>query len=206
MVALAQQFVETLAVGIRRDVFVRYALVAGAATVVLAIVLATLALPRATFAGQQVPAHTANANRGVATIDMSTSTVAQIIATRQDTTRFNLMLYNSGASAALAGSGPYTVFVPADNYFDYLPRGYIAGLSQAAAYSLAVHHVAARALTLSESLNGNVLTAAGDTVSYLVNAKADMVQIGGAKVFKIVKGSNGTVYIIDRVLIQGPQQ
>ncbi len=137
---------------------------------------------------------------GLSVVDMSTSTVFEIIQSLPKAERFEMMLYNSGADEVLKERGTYTVFVPSSSDFDYLPRGYIASLKRSEAYDLALGHITSRALPLNESLNGDVITLGKTLVSFEVSPDGDSATVGGAKVLRAYEGSNGYVYIINQVL------
>lgn len=139
---------------------------------------------------------------GLEVLDYSTSTVSQIVESIKPAERFNLMLYNSGAGDALKQRGDYTVFVPASSRFDYLPRGYIASLSRADTYNLALSHIVPRTLPMEESLNGTVITLGGTFVQFSVDSELKSVSIGDARVIKAYKAKNGWVYLIDKVLVE----
>lgn len=138
--------------------------------------------------------------RELKVVDMSTSTVSQVIESLPKAERFELMLYNSGAGDTLKRRGTYTVFVPSSAKFDYLPKRYIAMLSRTDAHTLALGHIVSGALPIEESLNGDVVTLGGTRVSFEVDAGASAVAVGGANVLAVYKASNGYVYIIDKVL------
>jgi uncharacterized surface protein with fasciclin (FAS1) repeats len=190
--------------GIRQDSRVRYGLGAGASVLLSAGMLG--------MGGSLAPSflHAAQAPRGILpaahvqtglqVIDMSTSTVAEIIQTLPKAERFELMLYNSGLEDVLRQAGIVTVFVPASAQFDYLPKGYIAGLSRKELRELALGHIVERALPMEESLNGSVITAGRTAVAFAVDAEAGAIAVDGAKVLKAYKAKNGYVYLINKVL------
>ena len=191
---------------VRRDMRVRWGLGAGASVLLSAGVLGlggSFATPEflhaSTTRHSVIPAERIE-SRGLEVVDMSTSTVFQIIESLPKAERFELMLYNSGAEKVLLRKGTYTVFVPSSANFDYLPKRYIAGLSRADAYELALAHIAPRALPMQESLNGDVITLGDTTVDFGVDASAGAMSVGGAEVLKAYKASNGYVYVIDKVL------
>ncbi len=138
--------------------------------------------------------------KGIEIVDMSTSTVYQIIESLPRAERFEMMLYNSGADEVLKRRGTYTVFVPSSADFDYLPARYLASLSRSESHALALAHITPRALPVAESLNGDVITLGDTRVSFTVDATDDTVTIGGAQATKAYIGSNGMVYIINKVL------
>jgi uncharacterized surface protein with fasciclin (FAS1) repeats len=194
--------------GIRRDSRLRYGAAAGASVLLSAGMLG--------MGGSLAPSflHAAESPRGVLpashiqmqaaglqVIDMSTSTVAEVIQALPKAERFELMLYNSGLDEVLRQAGTITVFVPASAQFDYLPKRYIANLSRAQLRELALGHIVERALPIEESLNGSVVTAGQTVLEFAVDAGMGEVTIGGAKAIKAYQAKNGWVYIIDRVLV-----
>jgi uncharacterized surface protein with fasciclin (FAS1) repeats len=199
---------KTVSEGIKRDMRVRWGLGAGASVLLSAGVLGlggsfTPAFLHASAAERPIiPVERTEAHE-LKVIDMSTSTVSQIVESLPKAERFELMLYNSGAEQALLRRGTYTVFVPSSADFDYLPKRYIAALSREDAAKLALSHIAAQALPIEESLNGNVITLGGTAVDFDVDASAGTVTVGGAQALKVYKASNGYVYLIDKVLVGG---
>ncbi len=142
--------------------------------------------------------------QGLQVIDMSTSTVSQIIEQLPSARRYELMLYNSGGGEVLKHKGTYTVFVPASPVFDYLPKRYIASLSRQDLYKLALAHMVDKPLPIEESLNGQVPTMGQTLADFEVDAQAQSISVGDAKVLKVYKALNGYVYIINKVLV--PQE
>lgn len=192
--------------GVRRDARVRWGVGAGASVLLSAGVLGmggslapgllhASAAPRSVIPLERIEDH------GVEVVDMSTSTVSQVIEAMPKAERFELMLYNSGASDALKKRGTYTVFVPASADFDYLPKRYIASLSRADTYRLSLSHIVPQSLPMDESLNGTVVTLSGATADFEWDAASNALTVDGAKVDKAYKASNGWVYLIHRVLV-----
>ncbi len=116
--------------------------------------------------------------QGLEVIDMSTSTVFQIIESLPRAERFEMMLYNSGADEALKERGIYTAFVPSSADFDYLPKRYIASLSRQDAYELSLSHIVSGALPLDENLNGDVITLGETLVSFEVDSEGEAATVG----------------------------
>ncbi len=197
----------TAVAAIKRDMRVRWGIGAGASVLLSAGVLGV--------GGTMVPnfLHASGEPRSVIpaerilpqklqVIDMSTSTVSQIISELPKAERFEMMLYNSGAGDVLKERGTYTVFVPESSRFDYLPKRYIAGLDRRELRNLALGHMVSRDIPISESLNGGIITLGDTIVSFEVNAEADTVLVGDGKVLKAYRASNGWVYLIDKVLTE----
>lgn len=193
--------------GLRRDMRVRLGVGAGASVLLSAGVLGLGGSFTPEFLHASAPLeHSVIPQerlevQGLVVVDMSTSTVFQIIESLPKAARFELMLYNSGAEQALKRAGTYTVFVPSSAKFDYLPKRYLASLSRTEASQLALSHMAARALPLQESLSGTVVTLGNTAYSFEVEASGEAATVGGANIVHAYKASNGYVYIIDKVLV-----
>ncbi len=191
--------------GVRRDIRVRWGLGAGSVLLSAGVLglggsftpefLHASEAPRSVIPQERIEA------QGLVVIDMSTSTVFQVIESLPKAERFEMMLYNSGADDVLRQRGTYTVFVPSSGDFDYLPKRYIASLSRADARALALSHIVVHALPIEESLNGNIMTLGNTFVSFNVDAGADTVTVGSAKILRAYRASNGYVYIINKVLV-----
>ena len=191
--------------GVRRDMRVRWGLGAGASVLLSAGVLGlggslTPEFLHASAARRSLIPQERIEAQSLEVVDMSTSTVFQVIGSLRETERFELMLYNSGTDEALKRLGTYTVFVPSSADFDYLPKRYIAGLSRAEAKHLALGHIVPRALPMEEALSGRVITLGGTAASFDVDESAKAATVDGAQVLRAYKASNGYVYVIDRVL------
>ena len=104
---------------------------------------------------------------------------------------------------ALSGEGPLTVFAPTDDAFAALPEGTVEGLLEdiPALTDILLYHVvagdvkAADVVTLesAETLQGGLLT---------VTVEGDVVLINGAQVvIADIEASNGTIHVIDAVLL-----
>jgi uncharacterized surface protein with fasciclin (FAS1) repeats len=204
-IATAQNIFTTVLAGVRADTRLRWGLGAGASVLLSASILGMGGsfapnFLHASDAPSVVPlSHLAGA-QSLAIVDMSTTTVADIIQNLSKAERFDLMLYNSGADESLKKDG-ITAFVPASPEFDYLPKGYIAGLTRVQMKNLALSHLVARSLPVEETLNGNVVTMGNTAVDFNVDATVGTVTIGGAKVLKVYKAKNGYVYLINKVLM-----
>lgn len=191
--------------GVRRDMRVRWGLGAGASVLLSAGVLGlggslTPEFLHASAARRSLIPQERIEAQSLEVVDMSTSTVFQVIGSLRETERFELMLYNSGADEALKRLGTYTVFVPSSADFDYLPKRYIAGLSRAEAKHLALGHIVPRALPMEEALSGRVITLGGTAASFDVDESAKAATVDGAQVLRAYKASNGYVYVINKVL------
>ena len=104
---------------------------------------------------------------------------------------------------ALSGEGPFTVFAPTDDAFAALPEGTVEGLLEdiPALTDILLYHVvsgdvkAADVVTLesAETLQGGSLS---------ISVEGDVVRINGAQVvIADIEASNGTIHVIDAVLL-----
>lgn len=109
---------------------------------------------------------------------------------------------------SLANAGPFTVFAPTNAAFDQLPAGTVDNLlkpeSKSALADILTHHVTTSALELSFFVDGQAVGMANGT-SETISKKGEDTFIGGAKVIASVRGSNGWVHVIDKVLVPTPK-
>ncbi len=107
----------------------------------------------------------------------------------------------------LEGRGPFTVFAPTDAAFARLRGGPLASLlsNRDRMAELITRHLVPGTLLASELPDGRstaATTVNGDTLS--IEARDGKVLVGGAEVVEAdIRGSNGVIHIIDRVLVPG---
>jgi uncharacterized surface protein with fasciclin (FAS1) repeats len=131
-------------------------------------------------------------------IDVPNMTVLQVVRKLPITSRFDTLLSNAGVKNDLQGTGPYTIFAPANNYFDYLPKGAYASLTRSQEHELAAHLVVSNAAIDTTDTNGPYLTLAQDTLP--VELQDGTVTVGDGYAIRGYRASNGIVYVINRVL------
>ena len=114
----------------------------------------------------------------------------------------------AGVEDALVNAGPLTVFAPVNAAFDKLPEGTVETLlkpenKEKLAFIL-VNHVAPANYPIKqlkkEAKKGRKLYMASGKY-LLVEDKEDGIYVGGTKVLKSVKVSNGWIHVIDNVLV-----
>lgn len=110
-------------------------------------------------------------------IDVPNLTVQEVVQKLPIGLRFSLLLTNSGVMHELEDTGRYTLFVPADNYFDYLPKGEYIKLTKAQSAELAQNHIAVGIVELPQALSDNYI------------------------ILKAYKAKNGVVYVTNKVLV-----
>lgn len=103
---------------------------------------------------------------------------------------------------ALKGSGPFTVFAPADSAFAKLPAGTVEGLLKdiPKLKSILTYHVVAGKY-LSSDVKGrtDLKTLQGQTVMI---DPANGVKVNGAKVVQAdIECANGVIHVIDSVIL-----
>lgn len=134
-----------------------------------------------------------------------------IVATAQATPDLSTLVEAVGAAGlveTLQGDGPYTVFAPTNEAFAALPPAELARLlkpaNKAELADILTYHVVAGDVKAADLEDGQkVETVEGGKLT--VSIDGDNVKINGAKVVTPdVATSNGTVHVIDAVLL--PQQ
>ena len=113
-----------------------------------------------------------------------------------------------GVEDALVNTGPLTVFAPVNSAFDKLPEGTVATLlkpenKSQLAYILKNHVAPAnfpvKTLEKNVTKNRKLYMASGKYLE--VTKKGDDIYVGGTKILKSVKVSNGWVHVIGDVLV-----
>tara|TARA_R110001583_G_scaffold25521_1_gene92200 strand:- start:5522 stop:6100 length:579 start_codon:yes stop_codon:yes gene_type:complete len=114
----------------------------------------------------------------------------------------------AGVEDAVVNVGPLTIFAPVNAAFDKLPEGTVASLllpeNKAKLAFILVNHVAPAnypdTQLAKEAKKGRKLYMASG--KYLVvEQKEDGLYVGGTKILKTVKVSNGWIHVIDNVLV-----
>jgi len=112
-------------------------------------------------------------------------------------------LQATGLDEVLAGEGPYTVFAPTDEAFEKLPGWLLHFLVNHPKYleQILLYHVVPGDLDAAEVIDaGSLQTANGRSVKARV--KGESVYINRAKVIEAnIEAANGTIHVIDHVLI-----
>lgn len=114
----------------------------------------------------------------------------------------------AGVEDALVNAGPLTVFAPLNSAFDKLPAGTVETLvkpeSKETLTMILINHVAPANYPIKqlkkEAKKGRKLYMASG--KYLeVTREGDDIFVGGTKILKSVKVSNGWIHVIDDVLV-----
>ena len=136
--------------------------------------------------------------------DGSTPNVLQIAIGSPDHTTLVAAVQAAELENVLVNAGPLMVFAPTNAAFDALPEGTVATLlkpeNKGDLANILKYHVTPgnyskdflkKFKKLGQANNQNVM----------VEVKGDDVYVGGAKIIGSVKGGNGIVHVIDKVML-----
>jgi uncharacterized surface protein with fasciclin (FAS1) repeats len=175
-------------------------------TLLAILALTALALPVASFAHcgscgtEDKHAHA----EGVAATETMEATTMAIFPLAEEAgfTTLVAAVKAAGLDETLTEGGPFTVFAPTDEAFAKLPKGTVENLlaNPEQLKKVLLYHVVSGSVASSEVVKmDSAMTLEGTTVA--INAK-DGVKINDATVIKAdIEASNGTVHVIDTVLI-----
>lgn len=158
----------------------------------------------------QVPKPEAQENKGQSAVvdDVSAANALQVAKSLDDFKTLVVAIEAAGVQDALVNAGPLTVFAPVNAAFDKLPAGTVESLLKPENKSklafILTNHVAPAnypdTQLIKEATKGRKLYMASG--KYLVvEQKEDGVYVGGTKILKTVKVSNGWIHVIDNVLV-----
>lgn len=158
----------------------------------------------------QDPAAAEQQNKGQASVidEDSAANALQVAKSLDDFKTLVVAIEAAGVQDAVVNAGPLTVFAPVNGAFDKLPAGTVESLlkpeNKAKLAYILTNHVAPanfpEAQLIKEATKGRKLYMASG--KYLVvEQKEDGVYVGGTKILKTVKVSNGWIHVIDNVLV-----
>ncbi len=140
--------------------------------------------------------------------NVSQANALQVAESLDDFSTLVAAIKAAGVENSVVNAGPLTIFAPLNSAFDKLPKGTLDDLlkpqnKDKLAYIL-TNHVAPANYPLEqlkkEAKKGRKLYMASG--KYLqVEQKGDDVYVGGTKILKTVKVSNGWIHVIDDVLV-----
>ncbi len=132
------------------------------------------------------------------------NSVLHVAINSKDHSTLVLAVQSAELENSLVNAGPLTVFAPTNEAFDELPPNTVSSLLERENIDklafILKHHVTPgnyskdfikKFKKLGQASNENVP----------VEVKGDDVYIGGAKIIASVKASNGTVHIVDKVIL-----
>jgi hypothetical protein len=112
------------------------------------------------------------------------------------------LVESAGLADTLRGAGPFTLFAPSDEAFKAVPQKTMQELASnpAALKSVLTYHAVPGQLTSASVQNGNVKTLSGANLA--ISKAGAFVTVEDAMVTVAdIAATNGTVHIIDRVLM-----
>lgn len=138
------------------------------------------------------------------TDDVSAKDVVKIAAGSPDHTTLVKAVQQAGLVDALSNAGPFTVFAPTNAAFDQLPAGTLDDLmkpeNKDKLVDILQYHVTTSSLEISRFQDGQVLGVVNGGKAE-VHVKDGKTMINDATILASVKGSNGMVHVIDKVLL-----
>jgi len=139
---------------------------------------------------------------------VSAANALQVAKSLDDFKTLVVAIEAAGVEDALVNAGPLTVFAPVNGAFDKLPAGTVDDLLKPENKSklafILVNHVAPanypeKQLKKEAQKGRKLYMASGKYL--LVEDKEDGIYVGGTKILKSVKVSNGWIHVIDNVLV-----
>lgn len=136
--------------------------------------------------------------------DQSQKDVVKIAVGSVDHTTLVTALKAAAYVDVLSNAGPFTVFAPTNDAFNKLPAGTVEGLlkpeSKSALQNILEYHVFVGGIKTENMVDGQVLNQANlDNVT--IGVKDGKYTVNGANILASVPASNGTVHVIDAVLL-----
>ena len=142
------------------------------------------------------------------TDDVSAANALQVAKSLDDFSTLVVAIEAAGVEDAVVNVGPLTIFAPVNSAFDKLPEGTVETLLKPESKSqlafILVNHVAPANYPIKQLIKEakkerKLYMASGKYL--VVENKEDGVYVGGTKILKTVKVSNGWIHVIDNVLV-----
>nr|AWJ66089.1 putative Sensory subunit of low CO2-induced protein complex [uncultured bacterium] len=136
--------------------------------------------------------------------DESTPNVLNIAIGSPDHTTLVAAVQAADLENVLVNAGPLMVFAPTNEAFAALPAGTVEDLlkpeNKEALANILKYHVTAGNYSKEFLKKFKKLGQANDQ-SVMVEVKGDDVYVGGAKIIASIKGGNGIVHVVDKVML-----
>lgn len=139
---------------------------------------------------------------------VSEANALQVAKSLDDFTTLVTAIEAGGVEDAVVNAGPLTIFAPLNSAFDKLPEGTVEGLLKPENKSklafILTNHVApanypVKQLEKEAKKERKLYMASGKYL--VVENKEDGLYVGGTKIIKTVKVSNGWIHVVDDVLV-----
>lgn len=147
--------------------------------------------------------NTGGSNSGGPVVSTTNQDVASIVAGLSGASTFKSLFSSTGVAAAIKPSTTmkYTIFVPTDGSISQLTPGTITNLSAAEKKRLVQYHViSGRAVDTDSQVAGQMQALSGDMLNFNFGANG-IPMVNSALIVSQYNGTNGTVYVIDNVLL-----
>ena len=139
---------------------------------------------------------------------VSAANALQVAKSIDDFSTLVVAIETAGVEDAVVNAGPLTIFAPLNSAFDKLPEGTVETLlkpeSNATLRFILINHVAPANYPIKqlkkEAKKGRKLYMASGKYLIVANEE-DGIYVGGTKILKSVKVSNGWIHVIDDVLV-----
>lgn len=140
--------------------------------------------------------------------DISDANALQVAKSLDDFKTLVTAIKAAGVEDAVVNAGPLTIFAPVNSAFDKLPKGTVENLlkpeNKAKLAFILTNHVAPANYPIKqlkkEAKKGRKLYMASGKYLVVEN-KEDGIYVGGTKILKTVKVSNGWIHVIGNVLV-----
>ncbi len=136
-------------------------------------------------------------------VTKSANDVVSIVAGLSGVSQFNSIFHSTGIAATITPQtgGKYTIFVPTNGAISQLPAGTISKLTAAELKRLVQYHViSGRAIDTTAQVAGQIQALSGDALNFNYGTNK-IPMVNSAIIIAQYNGSNGTVYLIDNVLL-----
>jgi len=139
---------------------------------------------------------------------VSAANALQVAKSIEDFSTLVVAIETAGVEDAVVNAGPLTIFAPLNSAFDKLPEGTVESLlkpeNKSTLRFILINHVAPANYPIKqlkkEAKKGRKLYMASGKYLIVANEE-DGIYVGGSKILKSVKVSNGWIHVIDDVLV-----
>lgn len=147
---------------------------------------------------------TASLGQSAVVDDVSQKDVVKLAAASPDHTTLVKAIQQAGLVDAMSNAGPFTVFAPTNAAFDQLPAGTVEDLmkpeNKEKLIDILQYHVTVSAMNLDHLHDGQIIGEVnGGKVQ--VHVKDGKTMINDATIVASLKGTNGMIHVIDKVLL-----
>ena len=131
----------------------------------------------------------------------SSTDIVSIIAGLSGASQFNTQFKATGVAASISATGKYTIFVPTNGAFAQLPVGTISNMTSAEKKRLVQYHVMpGRSIDVDTFVAGMNEAMSKDMLNFSFGTNK-IPMVNSAIIIAEYTGKNGTVYLIDNVLL-----